>query len=125
MIHVLKLRSDLSEKDSSSAITEMCNAVQSSTESPHDFVVNLLNMRQKVLILAKEEGCALDKGLLQRRFLHTISTGLRNNNIRNDLRPTLENSKISDEHLLQIVSEAVVNDSERHEKLSKEKGKQT
>ena len=40
---------------------------------------------------------------------------------RNDLRPTLENNKISDKHLLQIVSETVVNDSERHEKLSKEK----
>ena len=33
----------------------------------------------------------------------------------------MENNKISDEHLLQIVSEVVVNDSERHEKLSKEK----
>ena len=39
----------------------------------------------------------------------------------NDLHPTLEKNKISDEHLLQIVSEAVVNDSERHEKLSQEK----
>ena len=37
------------------------------------------------------------------------------------MHPTLENNKISDEHLLQIVSEGVVNDSERHEKLSKEK----
>ena len=36
------------------------------------------------------------------------------------MRPTLENNKISDEHLLQIVLEAVVNDSERHQKLSKE-----
>ena len=78
-------------------------------------------MREKVLILAKEEGCPFDKGLLQRHFLHAIWTGLRNNNIWNDLRPILENNKISDEHLLQIVSEAVVNDSERHEKLSKEK----
>ena len=99
----------------------MSNAVQSSTESPHDFVVRLLSMREKVLILAKEEGCPFDKGLLQRCFFHTISTVLRNNNIRNDLRPTLENNNISDEHLLQIVFEAVVNDSERHEKLSKEK----
>ena len=37
------------------------------------------------------------------------------------MRLTLENNKISDENLLQIVSEAVVNVSERHEKLSKEK----
>ena len=48
-------------------------------------------------------------------------TGLRNNNIQNDLCHTLENNETSDEYLLQIVSEAVVNDSERHEKLLKEK----
>ena len=78
----------------------MSNAAQSSTESPHDFVVSLLSMREKVLIMAKEEGCLFDKGLLEWRFLHAILTGLRNNNIRNDLCPTLENNKTSDEHLL-------------------------
>ena len=92
----------------------MSNVVQSSTESPHNFIVLSLSIREKVLILAKEEDCPLDKGLLQLCFLHAILTGLRNNNIRNDLRLTLEN-------LLQIVFEAAVNDSERHEKLSKEK----
>ena len=101
----------------------MSNAVQSSTESPHDFAVRLLSMVEKVLILAKEEGFLFHKDLLQWRFLHAISTGLRNQNIRNDFRPTLENNKTSGEELLQIVSEVVVNDSERHEKLSKEKRK--
>ena len=115
------MRSHSREKDSSSTFTEMSNAVQSSSESPHDFVVRFLSMRENILILAKEEGCPFDKDLLQRRFRHAISTGLRNNNIRNDLRPTLEYNKIADEHLLQIVFEAVANDSERHEKLSKEK----
>ena len=112
------MRSLFKEKDSSSSFEEMSNVVQSSTESPHGCAVCLLSMREKVLILVKEEGWLFDKGLLQRR-LHAISTGLRNNNIRNDLRPTLENSKISDEHLL-----AVVNNSERHENCSNKKGKQ-
>ena len=67
------MRSHFREKDSSSTFTEMSNAVQSSTESPHDFAVRLLSMREKVLILAKEEGCPFDKGLFQRRFLHAIS----------------------------------------------------
>ena len=58
-------RSHFREKDSSSIFTEMSNAAQSSTESPHDFVVSLLSMREKVLIMAKEEGCLFDKGLLQ------------------------------------------------------------
>ena len=112
--------SHFKEQDSVSTLTEMSNAVQSSTESRHDCVVCLLNMREKILVLAKEV-CPFDKGVLQRRLLHAISTDLRNNKIRNDLHPTLENNKISGKHLLQIVSEAVVNDSERHEKLSKEK----
>ena len=98
------MRSHFREKDSSSTVTEMSNAVQSSIESPHDFLVFLLSMREKVLILAKEEGYLFDKGLLQQHFLHAILTGLRSNNIWNDLHPTLENSKIFDEHLLQIVS---------------------
>ena len=59
------MRSHFREKDSSSTFTEMSNAAQSSTESPHDFVVSLLSMREKVLIMAKEEGCLFDKGLLQ------------------------------------------------------------
>ena len=99
----------------------MSNAVQSSTESQHNFVASLLSMREKVLILAKEEGCPFNKSLLQLRFFHAILTGLRNSNNRNDLCLTLENNKISDEHVLKIVSEAVVNDSERHEKLSNKK----
>ena len=41
--------------------------------------------------------------------------------IRNDLRHVLQNVNISDEHLLQLVSEAVVNNSERDEKLAQHK----
>ena len=44
------------EKDSSSTFTEMSNAIDCSTKSPHDAVVRLLKMTEKVLILAKEEG---------------------------------------------------------------------
>ena len=92
------MRSHFRWKDSSSTFTEMSNAVQFSTELPHDFVVRSLSMKEKVLILAKEEGCPFDKSLLQRRFFHAILTGSRKNNIRNDLRPTLENNIISDKH---------------------------
>ena len=53
------------EKDLSPTFTEMSNAVQSSTESPHDFAVRLLSMIEKVLILAKEEDFPFHKGLLQ------------------------------------------------------------
>ena len=110
-----------SEKDSSSTLTEMSNSVQFVNESTYDFVVKLMSKREKVLILAKEEDCQFDEKFVQRRFLHAISTSIRNNNIRNDLRHVLQNVNISDEHLLQLVSEAVVNNSERDEKLAQHK----
>ena len=42
------MRSHFREKESSSTFTEISNAVQSSTESPYDFVVQLPSMREKV-----------------------------------------------------------------------------
>ena len=50
------MRSLFKEEDSSSSFEEMSNVVQSSTESPHGCAVCLLSMREKVLILVKEEG---------------------------------------------------------------------
>ena len=105
------MRSHFSEKGSSSTLTEMSNSVQSINESMYEFVVKLISKREKVLILAKEEDCPYDETLVQPRFLHAISTGIRNNNIRNDLHHVLQNINISDEQLLQYVSEAVVNNS--------------
>ena len=115
------MRSHFSEKGSSSTLTEMSNSVQSVNESIYELVVKLMSKREKVLILAKEEDCPYDKTLVQPRFLHAISTGIRNNNIRNDLHHVLQNINISDEQLLQYVSEAVVNNSERNEKLAQSK----
>ena len=99
----------------------MSNSGQTVNDSTYDFVMKQMSKREKVLILAKEEDCPYDEKLVQRRFLHAISTGIRNSDIRNDLRHLLQNVNLSDEHLLQLVSEAVVNNSERNEKLVQHK----
>ena len=80
-----------------------------------------MSKQEKVLILAKEKDCPYDEKLVQRQFLHAISTGIPNNYIRNDLHPVLQNVSISDKYLLQLVSEAVVNNSGRNEKLAQHK----
>ena len=116
------LRSHFHEKDSSSVFTELCNAVQDSNENAHDFVIRMLCLRQKVLTLAHEEGAPYEVAMVQKRLLHTIETGLKNNNIRSEL---LELSvldkykKLSDEQLLKAVSEAMANENERIGKLAK------
>ena len=76
-----------------------------------------MSKREKVLILPKEEYCPYDEKLVQCRFLRAISIGIRNNNIVMIFATGSKNVNISDEHLLQLVSEAVVNKSENNEKL--------
>ena len=112
------LRSHFKEKDSASVFTELSNAVQQTTETSLDFVIRLMCLRQKVLTLSREEKCPYDEELLSKRFFHTMFTGMRNSNIRADLREMCKNDfKISDEVLLKFVSEAGANEAERNEKF--------
>ena len=53
--------------------------------------------------------------MVNQRFPHTILTGLRNNNIRNELRIFLKNKHFADEELLKVVTEAVANETEHSE----------
>ena len=114
------LHSHFKEKDSASVFTELSNAVQQSTETALDFVLRLMCLRQKMLDLSNEEGCPYDENLLGKRFFHTIFTGIRNANIRVELREKFQhNSTISDEELLKYVSEVIANEIEHNEKLCK------
>ena len=55
---------------------------------------------QKVLFICKEDNCGYSEILVQDRFLHTILVRLRNDNIRNELRPLLKNSLLAEEDIL-------------------------
>ena len=113
------LRSHYKEKDSASVFTELSNAAQQAVESSLDFVIRMMCLRQKILDLSKEEGFPYDENLLKKRFFHAIFTGMRNSNIRVDLREKCKNNfEIRDEELLKYVSEAVANETEINEKLN-------
>jgi hypothetical protein len=113
------LRTHYKEKDSASVFMELSNAVQLTSETPLDFVIRLMCLRQKILDLSNEEGCPYDENLLKKRFFHAIFTGMRNSNVRVDLKEKLKNELgISDEDILKFVSEAMAYDSERNEKLN-------
>ena len=117
------MRSHFREKDSASYFSELNNAVQAPHENCYDFVVRLMVIRDKVISLAEEEGCPQNPSLVKQKFAHTISTGLRNNNIRHDLRGFLKEKHFSDEELLKVVTEAVANEVEHADKVEKKIGK--
>lgn len=112
------LRSHFKEKDSSAVFTELSNAVQQTNETCLDFVIRLLCLREKVLCLSIEEKCPYDEERLRKTFFHTMFTGMRNVNIRNELRANCRNDlKMGDELLMKLVSESVANEAERNEKF--------
>ena len=58
---------------------------------------------------------------MQSRFLHAIGTGLRNENVRHELKPLLRNADCTDEDLLIKLNEAVSEETEHIEKVGPRK----
>ena len=69
----------------------LSSAVQEVEETPQDFLVRLLDLRQKVLFASPEAGSDLqyDPKLVQYTFLHSLLTGLQNDSIKMEIKPCL------------------------------------
>ena len=65
---------------------------------------------QKITFASKEAGSGLHySSLVQKMFLHTVYTGLRNENIKVEVRSLLLDSVVSDEILMQGFAKATAN----------------
>lgn len=115
------LKSHYKEKDSTSILTELANAVQSPDESLQDFVLELMCLRDKYILLSREEGFPHDESSLAKRFFKSLLGGMRNGNMRNEIRECVKDNDVKDEKLLQLIAEAMSNETERSQKLSKKK----
>ena len=115
------LRSYFKEKDSSHTLTELSRTAQKNNENTYDFAINLMCIRDKYIILAEQEEISYDKKNLWKRFLKSFMQGMRNANIRNELRECCR-SEVEDQELLDLVAEAMSNETERLELLAVSKG---
>lgn len=112
------LRSHYQEKSATDLYTQLTSEVQGLKETPQNFLIRTLDLRQKILFASQESesGLQYDPGLVQRMFLHTVLTGLQNDNIKRDLQPYLEQADISDELLLERMNTACAYETERQMK---------
>ena len=113
------LRYHYKEKDATTLFTSLSTARQGTNESSQDFVLRLMNLRQKILFVSKEESVEYHPQLVQKRFLHAVSTGLQNDNLRIALKDLLSNPRITDEELLSSLTLAVADETEHQEKFGK------
>ena len=116
------LRAHFSERDATELYTELSNAVQHSSESVQNFVVHLMDIRQKVIFASQESESQLqyDPVLVQKLFLRAISTGLISYSIKADIDPYLNDINVSDEVLLEKLNLAADNEAERKHKLGRQ-----
>ena len=79
-----------------------------------------MSLCQKILFVSRQETCSYSFDLIQNRFVHAVLVGLRNENIRNELRPILKShDTLSDEILLEHLSLAMSDEHEHSEKFYK------
>ncbi|XP_013877158.1 uncharacterized protein LOC106526962 [Austrofundulus limnaeus] len=112
------LRCHYQEKSATELYKQLSSEAQGIKETPQNFLIRTLDLRQKILFASQESesGLRYDPVLVQNMFLHTVMTGLQNDNIKRDLQPFLEQAGVSDELLFEKLNIACAYESERQEK---------
>jgi hypothetical protein len=121
-----KLKNLYKEKGSTDTLLELSRAVQySSAESCMEFCGRLMCLRDKYILLSKEENAAMDARMagLAETFMKSLFLGMRNGNVRNELRESCKNlykgkePDADDDILLELIADAMANEKEREKRL--------
>lgn len=111
-------RSHYQERNATMLYKQLTSEVQSSKETPQNFLIRAMDLRQKILFASQkvESSLKYDPALVQSLFMHTVLTGLQNDNIKSDLQPYLLQTNTSDELLLEKLNIACTNEKETQDK---------
>ena len=118
-----KLRSILrvffQEKTASDLFQAMVTTVQEPKETAQQFLLRLLDARNKVFFATREEHAESEYSsqLVEKSFLKAFESGLRDENLVTNLRPFLRKSQITDEELMRSVNELATKQAERKAKI--------
>lgn len=115
------LRSHLGEKASTELFQELMCARQSEQETPQQFLYRMIGLKQKILFQSKQVSTDIryEPKTIQEVFLHSIYQGLgtKHTDIRQQLRPLLSNSDVTDEEILSQVMKMISDENEHQRRL--------
>ena len=113
------MRSHYQEKTATELYHQLSSTVQQPKEKPQEFLIRLLDLKQKVLFASQESDSELkyDPTLVHGMFVHSFSLGLQNENIKMEMKPHLEKKTVSDEELFEKLNVCVSNEMERSQKF--------
>ena len=113
------MRSHYQERTATKLHHQLSSTVQQPKEKPQEFLIRLLDLKQKVLFASQENDSELkyDPSLVHGMFVHSFSLGLQNENIKIEMKPYLEKKTMSDEDLFEKLNVCVSNEMERSQKF--------
>ena len=108
------LRVHFHEKDSSKLWEDLMKATQTASQDATQFVESLISLKQRILFVSKEAGSNVQfsESAVNAQFVRSLLSGLKNNNIRNELKAVVS-TDISQVDLLELLDIAVANEEER------------
>lgn len=120
------LRIHYREKTASELYHQLATTFQTPKETPQQFLLRALDIRNKVIFSSQEDDCEFNYGtpLIQNTFLKSFETGLRDDILTTNLRPILRSVGITDEDLMKQVNELASHQAERQTKLGADRQKQ-
>ena len=107
-------------------VSGFSNNVSATQESAQQFLLRLLDSRNKVLFASQEEGSQFDysQKLVQNTFIKSLETSLRDEELVTNLRPTLQGTEVLAESLMRIVNDLASIQAERKLKMASAAGQQ-
>eukprot|EP00794_Sanderia_malayensis_P021210 gene21210-23294_t len=114
------LRSQYCEKTASEIYQELTNVVQELFEILLSFLMRALKLCQQIIIASEENNSKIkyEESSINSVSLHTVETGLADENIRTRLHPFLLETDVSDKVLIREINFAMTSEHERQGKLA-------
>ena len=114
------------EKTSAELYQDLVTTCQQPKESAQ-FLLRLLDsLDSQVLFASQEEGSQFEysQKLVQNTFIKSLETGLRDEALVTNLRPTLQGTEVPDESLMRIANDLASKQAERKLKMASVAGQQ-
>ena len=91
------IKSHFKQKSATELYQELSVLHQEANESPQDFLVRALNLKQQIIFVsnATDGSIKYEPSLVQALFLHVVETGLQDESVRAKLRPLLEVASVT------------------------------
>ena len=114
------LQSHFQEKNATALYHQMNNAVMSGEDTELSFCMDLMALRDKIFKISTAQGGEYTKPLLQTQFQKALYTGIKNERVRQELKPLLNSRRRktpTDEQIMTEITEICMLDMEHQLKV--------